>query len=419
MTLFSYAQEKIPLPEGMDQTGYIARHGGSVGVLDQPMIKVILLKESLDAPSILVFCDLLGLSPARTRLYEELLSRLCGTNKDKVVITCTHTHCAPAAMSLLLLGECRDSWFYDFELALVGCVKRALDKPFEEVAISFAKTPVNSVTRNRVVGGELEVDTEESVLRFETASMRLLLVNYACHPVTKNADCRLYSRDFPSVIERELLEGDLADAFIFATGPCGDLNPIFQDLPGEHVRMEEYGKKLADGVRRLLASDDWRQVRGFDVQKCTVHLPLITDHERSDATTFAAESAKKHAAANELQEQKYQEANYLYALSRRLLSRYRLEEEAFTATLAKITFGPLTILGVPFELFSDVGLNLKREFAPACVWELCGGNYGYFPSDARWDAATYERGDAYMYYNRGGPLQKGSEARLTAALKQL
>ena len=78
----------------------------------------------------------------------------------------------------------------------------------------------------------------------------------------------------------------------------------------------------------------------------------------------------------------------------------------------------VTVIGVPFALFSDVGMNLKDAFAPAAVWELCGGNYGYFPSDELWDKAAYERGDAYMYYNRGGPLAKGSEARLPAAIRE-
>lgn len=418
MTLLSFAKRPIPLPKNYDQTGYIARHGASIGTLDVPEVRVLLLKEGVSAPALLVFCDLLGLAPAHTHFLQKRLAHVAGTSPENVTVICTHTHSAPAAMSLLLLGECRESFVNTLDETLVACAKEAAQQTSVPTKILFAKTEVVGVARNRVRLNETDVDPELTLLVFETASRRIGLVNYACHPVTKNADNRLYSRDYPGVVIDSLTKDGSFDEVIFATAPCGDLNPILQDEPNSHEKMQEYGCKIADGVREILRCDALMETEGFSLCKSRVNLPLVTDHERSNTALCAEHAAEARAKETNLQAQKYEEANFLWAKSHARLAELGLAEGAFDATLTVLRFGALTILGVPFELFSDVGLNLKDTFSPAAVFELAGGDYGYFPSDELWDAASYERGDAYMYYNRGGPLAKGSEALLTEAFRR-
>lgn len=416
MTYLSFHKRPIPLPVPYDQTGYIARDGAATGVLDTPEIRVLILKEANRDAAVFVFCDLLGLYPAHTRVLEQKFARIANTKPESVVITCTHTHSAPAAMNLLLLGECRESFVRSLEDALTDAVTQAAERPAEPCRIFFGKTDVSGVARNRVKLNETDVDPEVTITSFETKQKRILLVNYACHPVTKNADNRLYSRDYPGVVCDLLTRGDYADEVIFATAPCGDLNPIFQDEPGEHERMKEYGEKIAEGVKEILRNEALIETEGFSVTKKTVHLPLCKEHDRANLALAQERAVEARARAATLQNEKYAEANYLWTLSHKRLLELGLAETAFDATVSVIRFGNLSIIGVPFELFSDISLRLKDTFAPACVWELSGGDYGYFPSDELWDIASYERGDAYMYYNRGGPLDKGSEARLFEAL---
>ena len=418
MTLLSFAKRPIPLPENYDQTGYIARNGSAVGTLDRPQISALLLQEGVGERALLVFCDLLGLAPAHTRALAERIGRAVGVSPERVVITCTHTHCAPAAMSLLLLGECRESFVHKLEEEILLCAREAKEARAEEARLFFAKTDVFGVARNRVRLNETDVDPELTLLTLETKSRRIALVNYACHPVTKNADCRLYSRDYPGVVVDALTKDGLFDEAIFATAPCGDLNPILQDEPDHHERLHEYGKKIANGVREIVKNGSLIETEGFSLCTVRVHLPLEADHPRASLALSAERAATARVNATEPQKQKYEEANYLWARSQMRLESLGLSETAFDATVTVLSFGALRVIGVPFELFSDVGMNLKDAFAPAAVWELCGGNYGYFPSDELWDKAAYERGDAYMYYNRGGPLAKGSEARLTDAIRE-
>lgn len=418
MTLFSFAKRPVPLPKNYDQTGYIARDGASVGTLDTPAISVLLFKEAMSEPTLLVFCDLLGLAPAHTAALEERIAHRFHTAKDRVLITCTHTHSAPAAMSLLLLGECRESFVQALEEALFACIEEAVRKTPEPVRVFFAKTDVFGVSRNRVKGNVTDVDGDLTLIVFETKSTKTALVNYACHPVTKNADNRLYSRDYPGVVIDALKKDGDFDEVVFATAPCGDLNPILQDEPNSHEKMHEYGNLLADGVRKILSSDALMETEGVSLKKCTVHLPLFSEHPRADLALTESRAAVARRNATDLQKQKYEEANFLWAKTHARLAELGLSETAFDATLAVLRFGALTVLGVPFELFSDVGMRLKEAFPPAAVFELSGGDYGYFPSDELWDVASYERGDAYMYYNRGGPLAKGSEALLTEAFRR-
>ena len=150
MTYLSFAKAPIPLIEGMDQTGYIARSGGANGTLDNPEMKVLLLKEGFEPPAVLVFCDLLGFSPERTKLLERRAAKICATSPEKVAITCTHSHAAPASMSLIRLGECRDSWFSRFDQVFEKTLTEAYRATPEDARIFFGKTQVEGVARNRV-----------------------------------------------------------------------------------------------------------------------------------------------------------------------------------------------------------------------------------------------------------------------------
>ena len=415
MTYLSFARAELPLIDGMDQTGYIARFGGATGVLDRPELKVLLLKEGFEKPAVLVFCDLLGFSPERTKLYERRAAQLCGTVPERVAITCTHSHAAPSSMSLIRLGECRDSWFSRFEQVFDRALTEAHRATPEDVRVFFGKTLVEGVARNRVQENAL-VDTDETLLLFKTRTRSIALVNYACHPVTLSAENRLYSADYPGAVRRILERSGLVDEAIFATAPCGDLNPVEQDEPGECRRLEEYALRIAQGAKELLASDSLMELSGFSMEKKAVRFPLAADHGRADISGAKIRAKRLYDSSDDKNRRKYAEANYLYALSHEKLLSLGLTETHFDAVLTKIRFGNFTIIGVPFELFSGIGVELKERLAPACVMELCGGNFGYFPSEQLYDAANYERGDAYMYYNRGGPLEKTAERTLMSAL---
>lgn len=419
MTFFAYAAAPVPLIEGMDQSGYIARFGGAAGTLDAPQIKVLLLRENYDAPVALVFCDLIGFSPEDSCRLAKRVGALVGTDPARVLITCTHTHAAPASMCLLMLGECRESWFSRFVTALCGCVKAALSDGFEQVRISFGKTAVEGIARNRVRGDLRAVDTDETVLLFAGKRRRVALVNYACHPVVLPADNRLYSRDYPGVLEETVLAAGAADAVIFATAPCGDLNPIEQDNKGEDARRRAIGAALGNAAAALINKGALLELPGPSCGSAAVTLPLLDNHKRADLWAVAKQAKEQHAAAENPVKRKYWEALFLYAAAMQCLKSYGISETQFCAPLFCLRFGAFSIFGVPFELFSDIGIHIKERFAPACVFELAGGNFGYFPSDELWEQASYERGDAYMYYCRGGPIKRGGEEFLLSALETL
>ena len=416
MTMLAFSRAPVPLPEGMDQTGYIARFGGALATRDKPEMKILLLKEPMGEEHILIFCDLLGFSPARTKLLEKRLAARFSLSPENILITCTHTHSAPASMSLLLLGECRDSWFYAFEHALFDAVQTAREEGYAPARFSFGKTEVEGVARNRVKQNLTDIDPDETVLYLETKKRRIALVNFSCHPVTKNADNRRYSRDYPGIVADTLIENGAADEVIFATAPCGDINPVLQDEPGKDDRMLEYGRAIAKSVSSLISSGALMETEGFSMEKRTLSLPLMPDHDRADLSSLARRSRINHQNAADPVKKKYEEANYLYARSHERLKELGLSETAFPVTVSILKFGALTVFCVPFELFSGIGVHLKQAAFPACVWELSGGDFGYFPSDDLWEEAAYERADAYMYYNRGGPLPKGSEGKLLEEL---
>ena len=96
------------------------------------------------------------------------------------------------------------------------------------------------------------------VLRLDNlkGQVRIILVNYACHPVILGSDNLLYSPDYPGAMCRDVEQSHPDKPLcIFINGACGDMNPYFadeNDRPAERVR--EVGRELSQEVIRVAGS---------------------------------------------------------------------------------------------------------------------------------------------------------------------
>ena len=60
--------------------------------------------------------------------------------------------------------------------------------------------------------------------------------------------------------------------------------------------------------------------------------------------------------------------------------------------LQSVRIGALGIFAIPFEVFSEIGLELKarRPFKPSFTMELANGGYGYLPTPEQHELGGYE-----------------------------
>jgi len=190
---------------------------------------------------------------------------------SEVLFIATHSHAGP-----VLRRADDDASLPVYERKLYAQTKRALQEAWEDLepvklGAGSGSADLNYNRIKKLPDGRVQMIWENPgkeplgpseqtvyVVRFDDLEGRakLLLVNYACHPVILGSDNLFYSPDYPGAVCRKV-ESSHRDRprCIFINGACGDMNPYFadeNDRPEERVR--EVGGELAKEVLRVAES---------------------------------------------------------------------------------------------------------------------------------------------------------------------
>lgn len=89
--------------------------------------------------------------------------------------------------------------------------------------------------------------------------------------------------------------------------------------------------------------------------------------------------------------------------------------DTITVPLQCIKIGPLAILGIPFETFAEIGLELKRKspFEQTFTIELANDSRGYLPTPSQHELGGYE---TWMGTNR---VEREASVKITRTLLQM
>ena len=389
--------------------GYESREGSSEGVVEPILLGCLALEDRATTPPtrlLIVTCDLSGIEePDALDLYE-LLQRTIGLGFPHVLLSCSHTHFAPALHPNRDVGDqttpeplpsqLPDPRFVaDFKACLVSAAQESL-ADLRPVALETARISVPGASFNRRwrrpdgsvsmqlhypdstvrMNGDLrtgsktavplepqQVDDELTVLRFRTKAdgrLAAALLNFGCHPVTGglgNGGAEQFmhiSADFPHYA-RELVSEEWGCPSFFCLGAAGDVVP-----------MKRFGRSRAH-VGRLLGSSAVLAEGSFD-------------RDDTPRLTVTSQSVALAAAST-------------IPIAQR---RRRVSWDA-PIRIQLVTIGSVKILAVPHEVFSDFSLKMKSSNPNAMVISLAGGYEGYFPL-----AHEFERGGygAYIYCYR-------------------
>lgn len=254
---------------GLKMAGYSARKELSTGVMDPLFVRVLVMRSGGRSVGFAVF-DLIDVF-ARS-INEELTERIRSeTGIDEVIFIAVHAHAGPElkpAENIESLPGYQqiicDKTVLAMKEAWAGLEPVRLGVGYGSVDINYNRIRELPDGRVEMVWENPEkkplepVEQTVCVLRLDNmkGQAKVLLVNYACHPVILGSDNLLYSPDYPGAMCREV-EGSHSDKplCIFINGACGDMNPYFadeNDRPAERVR--EVGSELAREVLRVAGS---------------------------------------------------------------------------------------------------------------------------------------------------------------------
>ena len=429
---------------GTELCGHFRSNLKSVGVHSNLYAKALVLDDG-ENRVVLVSCDLLGVASTLVASARRRIEDLTGIKGENVMISCTHTHSGPGSMPCRVIGKSDEAYQDQLVKKIAGAVYLALGNMrevgiglgvgFEDLAASRrVKWPDGSIRFDWLdpntppkeqIDKELKVLTVRGMCR-ETIAV---VINFACHPVTIGGKAsNLISSDFPGVATDliEKVKGGGAIALFF-NGAYADTHPRKNLIPGYNYYTPIEGDELTVtlgtilGAAALKISETTHTCSDISIDVCSevIKVPLEKVPSEEELKSRMLEEEQRLKELTESGATRYDWLSSPFWLKQKLdWYRYVLDfyrqgrrfEEWENLEIQAIRIGDIYVVGIPGEVFSRIGLEIKRR---ACeiglnkvlVFALTNGNPGYIPAEEDYTIAPvgkrgYELEGSYMLYGR-------------------
>lgn len=359
-----FAEAPIDVPPGLPMGGYGRRVGVAVGTAE-PLLATAVAFLAGARRCAVVSLDLVAVTTPLSRLLRDSLSRI-GFGDEDLILAATHTHSSPGQDQRKLVA---DDLYYEpkaleaIESAVVYAVKTAADEAVE-AELESAGGLIEGIAASRVPGGLTLPPTGSLVLARSTSGQLLgAIVGYASHPTVLGEDNLHYSPDFVGPFRTALGRQLGGVPIVFLNGPSGDLSTRFTRharTPEENVRLGgALAAQFAPLVEAARAMPSTPLVTGsvkFAVQARSFPPAADIDKTLSEARVQyqRAVDTGKPAAETRTKENDLIGAEALAAMAASARDRSEI------TTLRTIRIGDVAILGVPAELFSELGSAIAR-----------------------------------------------------------
>ncbi len=266
-----------------------------------------------------------------------------------------------------------------------------MTNPFGGVDRVRMNPPRGSAALDRPAG---PTDPEVSFVSVQSVDGRpiALLANYSLHYVggVPSGDVSGdYFAYFGKFIEEKLGAGDQSPPFVgmLSNGTSGDVNNInFQEKNPKRYAPYEKMQEVADKVATKVAAAN---------EKITFHqwVPL-----GAAATALPlqvrkpTEAMKKHFAAVKAKAEGEPAGHRREMIYAERIDNLQDAPEMVEVPLQVLRIGDLGITAIPFETFTETGLEIKSRspFEDAFTIELANGSFGYLPTPEQHRLGGYE-----------------------------
>lgn len=359
---------------------------------------------------ILVSVDTLSMSVAFSDKLRERISRRTKVPVDRILVASTHIHtggatdyqlwlCPPDPEVYTLTAEgvyqaakrawekkrevrvgvgvgeerrysfCRDIWLTD------GSLKMNPDRRRRDLMVKPATDPDYAVNVMRVD------DTEGEIKAF--------LVNYANHPDCHAKEKSSFSADFPGALRRNLKRVYGEDVkVLFFNGTAGDIN-CYDWLNMTDRSFLGNGKNAPEAIGLGLASTVVQINADIDATVGDAHIAAISENLELDRR-FPSDEMVEWARRVEANPDDYSGTDRAYALD--YISGVENTPPTIDFEVQTLRLGPWAIVGLPSEIFTDIGKEIKARspYPGTIVVELANGTHGYVATALAHEKGVYE-----------------------------
>jgi neutral ceramidase len=373
----------------------------------------------------LITLDLMVIDATFTERTRQRIATATGLSPDAILLTCSHSHNAPAAGGLLGVGEC-DPFYEDWASRQATTAAILAWQNRQPARLSSARGELSGHSFNRTRPNGV-VDTTVTTLKVETDEGRPLafVVNFGAHP-TLTTDWRPFavSRDLPGevcdLIERAI-PGTTA---MYVQGACGDVNFLREYISPE--RHHEPARLLAAVALESQAEVEPNRSSHVGHSRETVLLP--TRRWTRDEIAHDRDEAERRLASHDVAQWREtigrsmtnrpddmvkrhggDEWKAVRAMCRfnlewtgRMLVDVETRSETLATEVQAIKLGDLTIVANSSEFFSPFALDARHRAGVSELMIACyaNGRIGYLPDAHDIDARSYAGFQSPKYCNQ-------------------
>ena len=329
-----------------------------------------------DDQFIVVSMDSIGDGIGFTDSIRQLTSKRMGIPREKIMISCTHTHTAPETYDLCWhpvdkkwleemtkrVAAAIEGAHRKMECATVHCETALTEGLVKNRRADYVRKKVTELMPDELARS-IDLDERLYVMAF-LGSDRLpigLLVNFACHPVIMQTAPTI-SADYTGFVAEEVEKRIDAPA-LYLNGPCGDVNPAcgdtrnYGDVVALGTRLSSHIQGIVESIRtkpsdkesnHLLARQTAIGVQRRDLPQKEI---LLGEKERYE----------REVKARSVVPPAYEDALGAALFSvREALTLYE-KPEHYEAEVQVFSLGPYAIVGIPGEFFTCLGRDIRKE----------------------------------------------------------
>ena len=404
--------------QNVQMSGF-ARSQVSTGVHDDLYSCAMYLEDARGQRALLLVLSLVCLSRDLVARIRQGLKEKTGIPEEAIVFSCTHTHAGPGVVldgyTVPTPGD-----YPSFLIAQAVASGVEAWKKRAPARVGFGRTEVFELGRNRraLLYGGLHPDPEVLIMKIEDAAGRLkgVAYNYGCHPSTLDWKNTLFSGDWPHYADEGIRKGAGGRVWTaYLQGAEGDINTGYSsELSAVGVDMairdywyiEKKGQQMADVVLRALPGVKTSANVDIAIALDEFDYPLRESYPVTVRRAAAdAAAAKKRLAAleadpalrgsrilDQARREVFTTGQRLGAARRFYGSKGGPRKETIEHQALRV--GPAVFSTLPGEVFSEIGLHIKRD-SPAKMTFLLGlangyGLTGYLPPAKEFAEGDYE-----------------------------
>jgi len=364
---------------------------------------------------VLLTADIIGYSLGFASEAKARIAEATGLLPGDVILTATHTHCAPYFYEWAMVGEVEMEWAGYFMGRLVEVACKAL-AGIKSARIEFSRGRSEFGVSRRLPDGEGGIlfkpnhdgpmDRDLDTLWFNGEGDEILgsLTVYGCHTTCRGGF--EIGPDYPGFFRQALSESSGAPAF-FSTGCAGNIRPNFYSDDGGFRQAEV--PEIAEAGKQM-ATDAWASRKdGQHVEN--VCIELVSDFHSLPYTELPNEQALEAAVESERVFDRLWGKHFLA-----LAQQGRLPETCPQEIQILKIGEDLRMIFLGGEVLTEIGIHLKEAFAPATTVTVAYSNglIAYVPGKETYDLGGYEVNGSHTYFLRPAPFVKEVEDLIVA-----